>query len=495
MELTTLKLGGACVLLAAFLLSACDDKSKPDFDAESERLKAYIVSEAPKDVKRLDTDFDGKVRLIGYDLSPAKPVKPGQRVTLTLYWQATKPVEAGYSLFTHVLDGSGERVESLDEEGPLREPREGRPSLPPEAWKAGKVYVDELRFKVPKNVKTDKIEVIAGVARKEERLNVISGEKDGAGAAKVVSIEVQRPAPAAKARGHVVEAVKLAPKQKIAIDGKLDEEAWTTATALPLGDPKAAKAVPAADMTGAVKLLWSDTGFYAGFDVADPNVTREFEDNVPGHVTTDDAVEILIDPERQDNKDYYELQVSPVNGVFDTRFDAFKDPAPKGGPWGHEDWSSHLKSAASVRGTIGKSGEKGEDKDEGYTIEVFVPWKSLSATGNRPAPKPGDEWRMNFHAIDGLAALSWSPVNGVSFHRVERYGQVRWIEASKLADAGAGGASGAGGAAARADATAKAEPSGAGGTTAAKSVVKKPLPPAAQAPAAKPAVAAPAVSK
>jgi hypothetical protein len=496
MQLKTLRVGGgACVLLAAFFLSACEDKSKPDFEAESERLKAYIVNEAPKEAKRLDTDFDGKVRLIGYELSPAKPVKPGQRVTLTLYWQSTKPVEPGYSLFTHVLDGSGERVESLDEEGPLREPREGRPALPPEAWKAGKVYVDELRFKVPKSVKTDKIEVVAGVVRKEERLNVLSGEKDGAGAAKVVSIEVQRPAPSARERGHVVDAVKLAPKQKIAIDGKLDEEAWATATALPLGDPKAVKAVPVADMTGTVKLLWSDTGFYAGFDVADQNVTRQFDDNVPGHVTDNDAVEILIDPEGQDNKDYYELQISPVNGVFDTRFDEFKKPAPKGGQWGHEDWSAHLKSAASVRGTIGKSGEKGEDKDEGYTIEVFVPWKSLSTTGNRPPPKPGDEWRMNFHAIDGVSALSWSPVNGVSFHRVERFGRVTWSDGSgKPTEAGTGGASGAGGAAARADAAAKAEPSGAGGT-AAKSPAKKLQPASAEAPAAKPAVAAPAVSK
>src|SRR5688500_10507674 len=201
MQLTKLRVGGsACVLLAAFFLSACEDKSKPDFEAESERLKAYIVSEVPKEAKRLDTDFDGKVRLIGYELSPAKPVKPGQRVTLTLYWQSTKPVEPGYSLFTHVRDGSGERVESLDEEGPLREPREGRPALPPEAWKTGKVYVDELRFKVPKRVKTDKIEVVAGVARKDERLNVISGEKDGEGAAKIVSIEVKSTPPEVKER-------------------------------------------------------------------------------------------------------------------------------------------------------------------------------------------------------------------------------------------------------------------------------------------------------
>src|SRR5688500_19617192 len=103
MQLTKLRVGGsACVLLAAFFLSACEDKSKPDFEAESERLKAYIVSEVPKEAKRLDTDFDGKVRLIGYELSPAKPVKPGQRVTMTLLWQSKEHVVPCYTMLSIV---------------------------------------------------------------------------------------------------------------------------------------------------------------------------------------------------------------------------------------------------------------------------------------------------------------------------------------------------------------------------------------------------------
>jgi len=449
--MTLLVRKGVYAFVLGVVLSACQSK-KPDFQAEAERLKAYIVSDVPKETIKLDADFDGKVKLIGYELSPQKPVKPGQRVTLTLFWQSTKPVEEGYRLFTHVLDGSGERIETLDDEGPLREPREGRPSLPPEAWQAGKIYVDELRFKVPKGVKTEKIDVVAGIAKKDQRLPLLAGEKDSDGAAKVVSISVSVPPPE-KPRMTRVEARKLPEKAKIAVDGKLDEEAWKSATALELGDPNAAKGTPKIDVKGTVKLLWSDAGFYVGYDIADTDVTSQFDDKHKGekHITKEDAVEMMIEPERQDNRDYYEIQISPSNHVFDSRYDKYKEPWAKDGPSGHEDWSSQLKSAVSVRGTLGKGDDGAVDKDEGYVVEVFVPWKSLSVNGDRNAPALGEVWRMNFHAIEGDGAVAWSPVNGMSFHRVQKFGYVTWAEhkpelaSAEPAEKGAGGAAGSGG--------------------------------------------------
>ncbi|MDQ2643157.1 MAG: carbohydrate-binding family 9-like protein [Myxococcota bacterium] len=482
--MTLLVRNGVYAFVLGVVLSACHDK-KPDFEAEAERLKAYIVSEAPKETTKLDVDFDGKVRLIGYELSPQKPVKPGQRVTLTLYWQSTKPVEQGYRLFTHVLDGSGERIETLDDEGPLREPREGRPALPPEAWQAGKVYVDELRFKVPKSVKTEKIDVVAGISKKDQRLNVVAGEKDGEGAAKVVSIAVSVPPPE-KPRMTRVEAGKLPAKAKIAVDGKLDEDAWKSATPLELGDPHAAKGTPKIDVKGTVKLLWSDAGFYAGYEIVDANVTSELDGKQKEETrfTKDDAVEMLLDPSRNDNKDYYEIQISPANGVFDTRFDRFKDPVVKGGAWGHQDWSSHLKSAVTVKGTLGKSGEKGTDKDEGYVVEVFVPWKSLSVNDDRNPPELGDIWRMNFHAVEDEGAVAWSPVNGVSFHHVQNYGYVTWADTKpEVASAEP----------AKADAkTAAASAAAGAGGKSAKADAPKPEKVAEKSAAPKPAAAAPA---
>lgn len=479
---------GVCALLLLLSLSGCEDK-KPDFEAEAERLKAYVVDAAPEGAHALKADFDGKVRLLGYELSPSKPIKPGQRVTLTLFWQSNQPVEPGYRLFTHVLDASGERIETLDDEGPLREPRDGRPALPPEAWKAGKVYVDELRFKVPKSVKTGKIDVVAGIARREERLNLVAGEKDGAGAAKVVSIRIAGKDDAKKDdRAAVVEVKKLDAKQKIAIDGKLDEDVWSGAPVLELGDPRAAKSVKVAPLGGKVRLLWSDTGFYAGVEVKDANVTREAADKKKeARLDSGDAIEFLIDPHKADNLDYYDIQLGPSNRVFDTRFDTFKSPSTEGGAWGHEAWSSQVKSAVTVNGTLGKSDDKGEDKDEGYVIEAFFPWKAFSPTGEGAAPKPGDQWRMNVLGLENDAVVTWAPVNGMSFHRAERFGRVTWADkAAEVASADKAGADAASdkgkGELAKVDAPRAGAP-------------KADAPKAAKAESVKPAAVAPAASK
>ena len=166
-----------------------------------------------------------------------------------------------------------------------------------------------------------------------------------------------------------------------------------------------------------------------------------------------------------------------ANRVFDTRFDTFKSPSTEGGPWGHESWSAQAKSAVTLKGTIGKS----DDKDEGYVIEAFVPWKALSAAGDRAAPKAGDAWRMNVIALDGDSALSWRPVNGLAFHRAERWGHVAWAD-TPAPKAAADNSEGAGGAAAKPAAqlakndAAKSEPG--------KPAKLEPAKPAAVAPAA-----------
>jgi hypothetical protein len=50
----------------------------------------------------LEVDFDDGVRLLGYDIG-ADTLAPGDTVYLTLYWQARRPVEHRYKVFTHVL--------------------------------------------------------------------------------------------------------------------------------------------------------------------------------------------------------------------------------------------------------------------------------------------------------------------------------------------------------------------------------------------------------
>jgi hypothetical protein len=135
-------------------------------------------------------------------------------------------------------------------------------------------------------------------------------------------------------------------------------------------------------------------------------------------------VEIMIDPHGDgDNKDYFEIQVNPQNLVFDSRFDSYNQPRQEpNGPFGHEDWSSGLVSAVQVQGTLDQPG----DRDEGYVVEAFIPWKSFAPIVKGP-PELGEVWRMNFYAMQNNGGVAWSPILGQgNFHKASRFGRIVW---------------------------------------------------------------------
>jgi hypothetical protein len=55
---------------------------------------------------RLDVEFGGAMRLLGYDLE-VDAVAPGDPVPVTLYWEALAPTDRDYAVFVHLL-GEGE---------------------------------------------------------------------------------------------------------------------------------------------------------------------------------------------------------------------------------------------------------------------------------------------------------------------------------------------------------------------------------------------------
>src|SRR5262245_35012074 len=99
-------------LLTVFLVFGCSKD-----DAAKKRLKGYILEKEPKIESKLNVDVDGKVELLGYKFNTKSP-KVDKKVKLTLYWKSKQKLEDGTKLFTQVLDGSGERVMTLDDKGP-----------------------------------------------------------------------------------------------------------------------------------------------------------------------------------------------------------------------------------------------------------------------------------------------------------------------------------------------------------------------------------------
>ncbi len=420
------------VLSSSVAVTGCVGGSSNVSKQEKAKLKAYILDKPPASIPhKLDINYDNKEMLLGYKLEPAGPVAPGQKVKLTMYWQSKKKTGSGWQLFTHVLDGSGERILNIDNVGPLRTVRGDHQVLAPSEWTPGKVYVDEQSFNIPKKVKTNRIQVVTGIWKGNSRLKTLSGPHDHENRGIVVNIPIRRAHKAknlANARVPELRVDKLPKGTKIKIDGKLDEDAWKTApTAGPFVDVRTGKTNPASPVGGNVKILYDDKAMYLGFDVKDTNITGGFKKGAKDpHLWTKDAVEIMVDPDGDgDNKDYYEIQINPQNLVFDSQFDDYNKPEKKpNGPFGHEEWSAHLKSAVTLNGTM----DKPKDKDQGYVVEAMIPWKSFTKAKQVP-PKPGDIWRMNFYAMKNNNGLGWSPILGQgNFHKASRFGKVLWAE-------------------------------------------------------------------
>lgn len=254
-----------------------------------------------------------------------------------------------------------------------------------------------------------------------------SQEKSGESASGPASSHSTRPSLNDAAVNKQLTAPKIATgSAPPVIDGNLSDGAWATAASTgAFVDVGSGRERGDSWPKGTALLIWDDTFLYMGFTVQDKTIRGGFpKDAKDPHLWERDTIEIMIDPDGDgDNKDYYEVQVSPQNLVFDTQYDGYNFPNGGGrGPFGHEEWSAGLESAVALDGTI----DDDSDVDKGYTVELKIPWASL-AKAKRSPPAPGDVWRMNFYAMQNNGGVAWSPILGQgNFHRASRFGRVKW---------------------------------------------------------------------
>jgi len=458
----------SCLALVAALSAACVGGGKGQSAEDKERLKAFVVESVPESAKKIDVNFENKIHLVGYKAEPEN-APPGTDVKLTYYWRCDEPIEAGWSLSTHVQHEGIEKPDNADNVGPLREWKEGAQTFGPSRWERGKIYVDEQTYKMPGELRGPESTVYLAIWKGDARLRITSGPADDQNRALVVKLKtgVAAKAPEKPAAGNVPElsVKRLGAGEKIVIDGKGDDAAWKAAPSTGAFVNVANGGPTEGPLSGQVKLAWDKENLYALFEVKDPNVQGGYtdaKDQPKKHTTTGQpmlwnghTVEMMVDPDGDgDNVNYYELQINPQNKVFKSQFDGYN--APRGGdygPFGHEDWDPKLKSAVVVQGTMDKPG----DKDEGYVVEVAIPWAAYTKGAATLPPKSGDAWRMNFYAMQDNGGVAWSPILGQgNFHRATRFGRVRFLtdDPPAAGDAGAGDA-GAGDAGKPGDAGAK----------------------------------------
>jgi hypothetical protein len=466
-------------LVCPLTVAACVGGSKDETSVDqAQALKAYVLDKEPDVATKLNINYDNKITMLGSKVEPAGNVKAGEKVKVTMYWKVQKEIgEPGWKLFTHVMDGSGERILNIDNVGPIRHLVGQDQALSPSQWKSGKIYVDEQEFAIPKKVRSSTIQMLVGIWKADERLPVVSGphERDNRGIVATIRLQ-DSPEPVASTRVPELRVDKLEKGQKITIDGKLDEEPWKTAPATGVFvDVKTGKPNPASPVGGSAKLLWDDTGLYVAFDVKDKTIEGGFKkDEKDPHLWTKDTVEIMVDPDGDgDNKDYYEIQINPQNLVFDSQFDEYNAPKKEpDGPFGHQEWSAKVKSAVTLNGTI----DKADDQDEGYTVEAMIPWKSFDKAKKVP-PELGQSWRINLYAMENNGGMAWSAILGQgNFHRASRFGKVLFAAKGWTPPAPSAAPPGS-----AAPGLAPAVATSAGAPPAAASGAKPPSPPAASA--------------
>lgn len=159
----------------------------------------------------------------------------------------------------------------------------------------------------------------------------------------------------------------------ITLDGKLEETDWQHALAMPIQYHRLEK-VEGPHAT--VRLLWDETYLYAAFEVPDVNIIAPLIER-DGQVWRTDCVELFLLPDRT-ARDYWELEISASGSVYDSLCHKYTDR------WGSdmqvEKTMSGLQFGIDVRGTL----DRHDDCDEGYTIEIAVPFKELPGFLQKP---------------------------------------------------------------------------------------------------------------
>ena len=220
----------------------------------------------------------------------------------------------------------------------------------------------------------------------------------------------------------------------IVIDGKLGDTAWQEVEWSNKfidieGDKK-----PTPRFETRVKMRWDDSCFYIAAQLQETCVwaTLTEHDAVIFH---DNDFEVFMDPDG-DNWEYGELELNALN----TTWDLFL-PKPYRDD-GHADnsWEiTGLKTAVAIQGSLNQS----SDTDNGWTVEIAMPWKGLDKIAHTEnAPNEGLQWHINFSRVEWLTDIVdgkykkvegkaednwvWSPQGAINMHMPEKWGIVQF---------------------------------------------------------------------
>lgn len=177
----------------------------------------------------------------------------------------------------------------------------------------------------------------------------------------------------------------------VVLDGDLKDEAWQQAAWTTNFQDIEGNLKPAPTYQTRVKMLWNDSCLYIAAQLHEPHVwaTLKHHDDI---IFNDNDFEVFIDPGNTTHQ-YYEIEINALN----TLFDLFLNKPYRNRGNAMINWNAAgIKSAVKVQGTLNDPA----DTDEGWTVEMAIPFKALDLNNHAKAPIDGATWRINFSRVE-----------------------------------------------------------------------------------------------
>ncbi len=235
-------------------------------------------------------------------------------------------------------------------------------------------------------------------------------------------------------KSYIVKYVSTPP----VIDGDINDAVWQQAQWTDdfkdiQGDLK-----PNPPLKTKVKMLWGDSCLYIAAQITDPGVWATIKQH-DAVIFYDNDFEVFINPNNTTHQ-YFEIEYNALNTVFDL----FMNKPYRNNGNAMINWNTEgLRSAVKIQGSMNDP----SDTDQGWTIEMAIPFKAVSIGNNVQVPHDGSFWRINFSrvewdtkAVDGKyvklkdsAGRSlpehnwvWSPQGVINMHFPERWGYLQF---------------------------------------------------------------------
>ena len=219
----------------------------------------------------------------------------------------------------------------------------------------------------------------------------------------------------------------------ISIDGKANEKSWQQAEwSEHFVDIKEGTVADSCNFTR-FKILWNNQYLYIFAELKEPHIWT-YKVNSSQTISDENNFEIFLDPDN-DTHDYFEFELNAQNQLTERYMPM---PRRNGGVPLWEWHTRNFRSAVQVYGTINNP----SDIDSLWTVEVAIPFKSLSLTDEYIIPQNQDYWKVNFARVEwptdirngmyyknengdkGKKKWAWSPQYAGNMHHPEQWGLI-----------------------------------------------------------------------